>query len=129
MTATSEATLVRAAWGAVLLTAPACLTGRTGQSGQPPEARRRWVIRVLGARHVLQAAVTAWRPTPAVLAAGAATDVLHAASMAALALCDARWRGRAAADAVLASCFAIASAHEAYATLEVATSRRAQAHA
>ena len=109
MTPTSRVAFVRATWGFVLLAAPASLTG---DGGRAPGARRRWVLRVLGARHVVQAAVTAWRPTPVVLAAGATTDVLHAASMAALAVGDARWRGRAAADAVLASCFAATGVHE-----------------
>jgi hypothetical protein len=108
MTMMGEPALVRAGWGLVLLAAPSRLTG-----GGPPGTRRRWVFRVLGARQLLQAAVTAWRPTPVVLAAGAATDVLHAASMAALAVGDARWRGRAAADAVVAGCLAAAGARAA----------------
>lgn len=122
MTPTSEVAFVRAAWGLVLLAAPASLTG---DGGKAPATRRRWVLRALGARHVAQAAVTAWRPTPVVLASGAATDVLHAASMAALAVGDARWRGRAAADAVLATCFAATGAREAYAAPAVSGSRRA----
>lgn len=45
-----------------------------------PEERR-WVARVLGARMVVQHATVLARPEPAVLAAGAALDLLHAASM------------------------------------------------
>jgi hypothetical protein len=111
--ATRRLALARAGWGLVLLGAPARLTGGRGE---PPAARRRWVVRALGVRHLLQAAVTAWRPTPVVVAADAATDVLHAASMAALAVGDARWRGRAAADAVLATLFAATGARAAGAT-------------
>lgn len=99
MTAMNELIVARAGWGVVLLAAPSWLP-----------ARCRWVLRALGARHVAQAVVTAWRPTPGVLAAGAATDLVHASSMAALALADARWRGRAAADGAAATAFAAAGA-------------------
>ena len=47
------------------------------RSAQPP----RWVVRLLGARQLLQAGVIAAMPTCTVLAFSAATDGLHAASM------------------------------------------------
>jgi hypothetical protein len=113
MTATSRLILARGLWAALLLAAPAGLTG-TGRD-EPRAGRRRAVFRVLGARHLLQAAVTAWRPTTAVLTAGAATDVLHGASMAALAVIDDRCRSRAAADAALATLLAVTGARAAHA--------------
>lgn len=116
MTAMSRLTLARGVWAAVLLAAPVRLTGTGTGHGETPTGRRRGVLRVLGARHLLQAAVTAWRPTPVVLAVGAATDVLHGASMAALAVADARRRGRAAADAVLAAVLAVTGARAAHTT-------------
>ena len=56
--------------------------------------QRRWVVRVLGARMLVQHAVVLVRPEPAVVTAGAALDVLHAASMLPF-LASARY-GRAA---------------------------------
>lgn len=112
MTQNMRLNLVRAAWGAVLLTAPDILAGRDRSHGTATAARR--TIQVLGGRQVIQAALTAWRPSTAVLTAGAATDVLHAASMAALAAVDARWRNRAAADAALGALLAASGARAAW---------------
>ena len=42
---------------------------------------RAWVVRALGARMLVQHAVVLGRPGPGVVTAGAALDVLHAASM------------------------------------------------
>lgn len=108
MTRATRLNLVRAAWGTVLLAAPDLIVGRGHSRCTGTVARR--TVQVLGGRQVIQSALTAWRPTTAVLTVGAAADVLHAASMVALAVVDARWRGRAAADAVLGSSFAVAGA-------------------
>lgn len=105
--------LVRGAWGTVLLAAPDIFKG-SGHSRWTDTVARR-TIQVLGGRQVVQAAITAWRPKTAVLAAGAATDVLHAASMIALGMVDARWRERAAADAALAALFAVSGVRAAQA--------------
>lgn len=98
-------TAVRAAYGTVLLCAPARAAALAG--GAPPDRRVRTVARVLGIRHLAQASVTAWCPCPAVLLLGAGTDVTHAASMLAIA---ARPRRRRAAltDAGAAAVFALA---------------------
>jgi hypothetical protein len=93
---------VRAVWGTVLLA-----------SALRPSARRRTnggraAFALLGGRNLLQAALSDRRPSRAVLAAGAATDLAHAFSMGALALTSPRWRRRAAGDAVLATAFAVA---------------------
>ena len=42
---------------------------------------RAWLVRALGARMVVQHAAVLARPEPGVLTAGAAVDLLHAASM------------------------------------------------
>lgn len=114
MTPTMRLNLARAAWGTVLLTAPDIFVVSSQGSSTGTIARR--TIQILGGRQVIQAALTARRPSTAVLTAGAATDVLHAASMITLALLDARWRDRAAADAVLGALFAVSGAHAARAT-------------
>ena len=99
---------IRACYGAALLCAPgAALRLGTGRS---PGPRARTVTRVLGARHLVQAAVTMWRPRAAVLAAGAGVDACHAASMLALAAADPRSRRAGLADAVAAAAFAITGA-------------------
>ena len=70
---------VRVGYGMVLVLTPGLAlrlaTGRT------PSRRTRRVARVLGIRHLVQAALTATAPTPAVFAAGGQVDAVHAASM------------------------------------------------
>jgi hypothetical protein len=74
-------------------------------TGEAPSQRARTVARILGARHLAQAALTLWRPRPAVLLAGVGIDACHAASMAALAVCDPRMRRAGIADAAAATAF------------------------
>ena len=69
--------LLRAALGGVLLAFPRTITDALVPDGDEGD---RVLVRLLGARHVVQAVVTAARPTPAVLTAGAATDLLHGAT-------------------------------------------------
>lgn len=58
---------------------------------QSPAARR--VMRILGARHLAQAAVEAAQPTPTVLRCGAGVDAVHGLSCLGFAVCGgARWR-------------------------------------
>lgn len=78
---------------------------------------------MLGARQVLQAAVTRSEPGPVVLVGSVATDVAHAASMLGLAAVAGRWRRAALVDAALASAFAAAG------VLAVRAARRADAGA
>lgn len=96
--------LARAGYGAVLLCAPGAVIGLcTGRRASP---RARAVARLLGFRHLAQAAMTAMAPTPAVLAIGAEVDLAHAASM--LALGAGNWPLRRAplSDAAVAVIFA-----------------------
>jgi hypothetical protein len=98
----------RAGYGAVLLCAPGLALGLcTGEASSP---RARAVVRFLGARHLAQAALTLWRPRRNVLAAGAAIDGCHAASMLALAAADPHLRRAGLADAATATAFAAAGA-------------------
>lgn len=104
----------RACYGGLLLAAPRRMAGvcASGPAGSGALA----VVRVLGGRHLLQAALTAaalsaripsagLAPGP-VLLAGAAADTAHAASMTGLALAGRPLRRAAAADAVLEAGFA-----------------------
>ncbi len=61
------------------------------------------VAGILGARHLVQAALTWGRPTETVLVLGAGTDAAHAASMVLLGAVSRRWRAAAFADAALAA--------------------------
>lgn len=96
--------LVRGGYGAVLLCAPAAAIRLCGAGSASPRARA--VVRVLGARHLIQAAVTAMAPNAAVLVRGAQVDLAHAASMLALAAADRPLRRAGLADALTAAMFA-----------------------
>jgi hypothetical protein len=106
-------TLARAGYGMALVVAPQALIRLTGDpvTGQPagssrarPSRRACGVARVLGARHLIQAGLTAValraaEPDPSLpLGLGAAVDVLHATTMAGLAAVDRGARRMALAD-------------------------------
>ncbi|HTS98533.1 MAG TPA: hypothetical protein VMI33_18135 [Streptosporangiaceae bacterium] len=97
---------VRAGYGGALLIAPGLVIRLV--TGEPAGPRARAVARVLGARHLLQAALTtaAGRSAPS-LGIGAAVDLVHAASMAALAA-DRRVRRLTLTDALVESALALA---------------------
>jgi hypothetical protein len=73
----------RASYGATLVLAPGAVIYLA--TGRLPERRARRVAQLLGARHLIQAGVSAVAPVPAVLAVGAGIDSVHAASMLILA--------------------------------------------
>ena len=90
----------RACYGGMLLLAPGPLI-RWCTRG-PASARAQHVSRLLGARHLIQAALTAGaRPGTARLGIGAAVDLTHAASMVGLALLDRGVRRVTLADAAI----------------------------
>jgi hypothetical protein len=96
---------VRACYGGVLLLAPGPVI-RLG-TGRPASARARHVARILGVRHLAQAALTAGAPPGAArLGVGAGVDLAHAASMVALALADRGVARVTLADATIATLFA-----------------------
>jgi hypothetical protein len=97
--------LARAGYGAALLCAPGPVIRAC--TGQVPSPRARRVARVLGIRHLAQAAITAWAPGPGLVAAGAAIDVCHAASMLALAAANRPLRRAGLADALAAATLAV----------------------
>jgi hypothetical protein len=96
--------LVRGAWGACELLMPARLAKLAlGRAGDGTE---HLVIRVLGGRHVAQAALTA-RAEPAVHMLGGVVDLTHSASMVLLALVDRKRRRAAATSAAVALAFGV----------------------
>ncbi|MFQ4149254.1 hypothetical protein AAGW05_11220 [Arthrobacter sp. LAPM80] len=75
--------------------------------GHQPDRRVRAVVRILGARHLLQALVIGAAPASWALHLGSGVvDSLHSASMVGLAVADRRHRRAAALDAVVAGLFA-----------------------
>jgi hypothetical protein len=96
--------LTRAAYGAVLLCAPGVVISRC--TGQSASTRSRAVVRVLGSRHLLQAAVTARAPSALALRAGAQVDLAHAVSMLALGTVGRPMRRAELADGLVAAIFA-----------------------
>jgi hypothetical protein len=93
-------TAVRAGYGTALLCAPGAALRLC--TGQPAGQRERFVARILGIRHLAQAAVTAYAPRPEVLTAGVGIDLCHALSMLVLAAADRTMRAAEVADATAA---------------------------
>jgi hypothetical protein len=98
---------VRAGYGAALLLVPGPVIWLC--TGGPAGPGTRNVARLLGARHLVQAAVTAGSgPSAESLGIGAAIDITHAASMAGLAVVDRRVRRATLTDALIEIAFAAA---------------------
>ena len=70
-----------------------------GPDRRPPT----WLVRLLGIRELLQGTMIAVRPSRPVLLAGCLADVLHAASMAVVAMLAPRFRRPALASGLLAA--------------------------
>jgi hypothetical protein len=98
--------LTRASYGVALVMAPGPVIRLA--TGSLPRRRARRIAQLLGARHLVQAALTAVTPRPAVFALGAEVDAAHAASMVMLAASDKAWRRTALTDALAESLFAAA---------------------
>jgi hypothetical protein len=77
-------------------------------TGRFPGRRGRQVAQLLGARHLVQAAITAFVPVPEVFALGAGVDAAHAGSMLLLAAADPAARHAALTDAAAEALFAAA---------------------
>ncbi|MFB9358473.1 hypothetical protein [Actinoplanes nipponensis] len=97
---------VRAGWAAALLLVPHRLLRAAGPAPVPAAAVA--VARVLGARHLLQAAAGAWAPAGPVTRLGAVVDILHTGSCVAFAAVSPRWRRAALLDALVEAGFAVA---------------------
>ena len=97
--------LLRAAWGTVLLSQPRRVLALRDTGGVPGLAV--FAARLLGARQLTQAIITALAPTPRVIRLGAAVDTLHVCTGIGLAVLVPRWRRTALADAAVAAGFAV----------------------
>jgi hypothetical protein len=85
-------------WGAALLARPDDVAAGVAGRPIPPS----WLVRVLGARQLLQQLVVLAAPTPAVANAASAVDLTHAASMLAALPLAPRYRRAELASAAVA---------------------------
>ena len=106
--------VTRTGWGALLVLVPRVPLAALTQGRQPVGGRT--LLRVLGARHVLQGVATLAVPSALTLHLGAAADALHSASAVAFAALDDRERRAASLDALVAAGWAVASMWAARAT-------------
>lgn len=97
---------VRAVWGAALMISPRTILEHV--HGVRADSRSIAIARILGARHLTQAALSGIRPTPAILALGVWVDTVHAGTALTLAAAD-HARARAGiTDAAVAAGWAAA---------------------
>lgn len=89
-----------AAAGAVLLARPRQIARFVAGPGTAPPS---WIVRLLGARYLAQAAAELGRPTRAVWLTMSAIDGIHAASMIAAAALQPSYRRPAVGNAVVAT--------------------------
>ena len=97
--------VIRGAYGVTLLGVPGLLTRL---AGRPGDRWARGAARLLGARQLAQAVLTAPEPGVMTLALGVEADLAHAVSMLGLAVLDRRRRRLGYTDAVVAIAFAAA---------------------
>jgi len=97
---------VRAAYGAALVLAPGPAIRLATR--RHPSRRTCRVARVLGTRHLVQAALTAAAPGPGMLAIGGQVDAVHTASMLLLTAVSRGGRRAALADALVEAALAAA---------------------
>jgi hypothetical protein len=82
----------------------------TAVTGRQASGRARAVARILGARHLAQAAICGAVPARGLIEAGSAADGLHAASMLVLAGIDPGLRRALLGDALVATTLAAVTA-------------------
>lgn len=99
----------RATWGAVLLAAPDAVFALATRPRSDAPRRAGVVLRVLGARQLVQSALVSLRPRRRVLTASAAVDAVHALTCLVLAALDPRWRRPVLLDAAVAASFCLAT--------------------
>jgi hypothetical protein len=97
---------IRAAWAGVLLVLPERLLRASGPVPVPAAAMA--VARVLGVRHLAQAALSVAVRGGPVTGLGAVVDTVHTGTCLALAAVSPRWRRAALLDAAVESGFAAA---------------------
>ncbi len=99
---------VRAGYGTVLLLAPQQVIKLC--TGHQADSTARGVVRVLGARHIVQALLTGGAPTTAVLAVGTEVDLIHSLTALGLAAVDPPRQRAGLVDAGAAATFAVIGA-------------------
>jgi len=92
--------LLRAGYGSLLLCCPTQMIDLL--RAPRDDAAAITLSRVLGVRHLAQAALTIIAPARKVVVVGAVVDALHGLSDVAVALTEARWRPAASIDAAVA---------------------------
>ncbi|MGN6574677.1 MAG: hypothetical protein ACTHKG_03225, partial [Nocardioides sp.] len=101
--------VLRSLWGVVLLARPRRVGDALGLELADASAGRN-VMRLLGGRHLGQAALTAARPTGPVVALGAAVDGIHSLTALGWGVLDRSHRRAGLTDAGLAAGFGVAGA-------------------
>jgi hypothetical protein len=99
---------LRAGYGAVQLAVPGYSAEQ--QLGGPLDPATLRVVRVLGARQVVQGGVALAFPAEPLLGLGVGVDALHALSMVPVAAAAPRWRRPALVSGLTAAAFAVAGA-------------------
>jgi hypothetical protein len=113
---------IRAGWAGALLVVPEHLLRLAGHGPVPPAAVA--TVRVLGARHLLQALVCAAAPRAPIAGAGAVVDTLHTGTCLGLAAVSPTWRRAALLDAAVETAFAASGwSHLAGGQLRTSSSR------
>jgi len=100
--------VTRAVYGAALLIVPSPVVRAYG--GDPTDGPTRTAARILGGRHLVQAALIGRHPGVVRRSGGVAVDFLHAVSMFALAKADAPRRRPALIDGGIAAAFGVLGA-------------------
>lgn len=95
---------LRAGWGALLVATPGPILRLMGGTDQGRTPRR--LVRLLGARHMLQAAAEQ-RFGGTARQIGVGVDLIHAATDVAFGYVDPRWRRAVLTDAAIAAGFAV----------------------
>jgi hypothetical protein len=111
--------ILRVAWGIACLVAPSRVTSSLGG---PEDRRTLAVTRLLGARHLVQGAVSGLIPSPRVLVLGGFVDFSHGATMALLGGLDPDRRRLAWTDGAIAAGWGAASLRDAHRAGQVAAS-------
>lgn len=96
-----------AAIGTAFLLRPHALASRFSGGHRTPDDA---IVRILGGRQLVQGTAQVIDPTPGLVVAGIAVDVLHASSMIVLAVVWPRYRRVAVSSAAIATATAVAGA-------------------
>jgi hypothetical protein len=95
---------LRAGWGAALLVAPGSVLQLSGDVDAGTTPRR--VMRVLGARHLVQAGAE-WAGGGRARQIGTVVDLLHAATSVGCSVVSPRWRRAALIDTAVTAAFVL----------------------